>query len=193
MGYRADMSPRRLLLAVLASWLVIPVTCTIVAVPTTRLLIESTARDLQAGEKPHLHPVVAMVDRAAPGKVELVPLEQLAARRAQATTLTAWLPEPNGLVDSGKTRVLWRPVPSSGSRAREMEVLQVAETHTHTFRYAVSKDGAVTPLRSTVYDMSHPFLALALGLMVAVALRFWAAIARGRLAVPPPLPPSLPG
>jgi hypothetical protein len=180
------MSPRRLLLAVLASWFLIPVSCTLVAVPATKLLIAATARDLQAGEKPYLPPIVAMVDSAAPGQVELVPLAELAARRAKTPTLTAWLPKTNGLTDVGDDRVVWRAVPSSGS-AREMEVLQAKETGTHFFRYAVSKDGAVTPLRSTLYDMSHPFMAMALGFVLALLLRFLAARARRRL--PPPVPP----
>jgi hypothetical protein len=182
------MSPRRVLLAILASWLLIPVSCTLVAVPATKLLIESTARDLQAGEKPYLPPIVAVVDSAAPdGAVELVPLAELAARRAKTPTLTAWLPKPEGAIDQGDDRVLWRPVPSTGS-AREMEVVQAKETGSHFFRYAVSKDGAVTPLRSTLYDMSHPFMAMALGFVLALLLRFVAARARRRL--PPPLPPS---
>lgn len=186
------MSPGRVLLAILASWLLVPVTCSVVAVPATRLLIASTARDLQAGEKPYKTPLVAMADAAAPGDVELVPLADVAARRAQTPTLTAWLPEPSGASGEGDDRVVWRPVPSSAG-AREMEVVEAKETHSHFFRYAVSKEGVVTPLRSTLYDMSHSFLALALGLALALVLRFVAVRARRRLARPPPLPlPSAP-
>jgi hypothetical protein len=74
------------------------------------------------------------------------------------------LAKPEGVIDEGdgENRVLWRPVPSSGA-AREMEVVDVHETHAHTFRYAVSKAGEVTPLRSSLYDMSQMFIALALG------------------------------
>lgn len=179
------MSPRRLLIALFASWLLVPVSCTVVMVPVTRLLGASSARDLQAGEKPYLPPYVAMVDSAAPGEVELVPLTEIAARRAKAPTLSAWLPEPNGSLGEGENRVLWRPVPSSGGVAREMEVVKVGDTHTHTFRYAVSKDGAVTPLRSTVSDMSHAFMAMALGLVVALLLRWLAVRARRRLEPAP--------
>jgi hypothetical protein len=96
------------------------------------------------------------------------------------------LPKTDGLTDVGDDRMVWRAVPSS-SGAREMEVLQAKETGTHFFRYAVSKDGAVTPLRSTLYDMSHPFMAMALGFVLALLLRFLAARARRRL--PPPVPP----
>jgi hypothetical protein len=179
------MSPRRLVIAVFASWLMLPVSCTVVTVPVTRLLVASTARDLQAGEKPYLPPVVAMVDSAAAhGDVELVPLADVAARRAQVPTLSAWLPAPQGSIGEDDDRVLWRPVPST-SAAREMEVVQVRETHSHTFRYAVSTDGSVTPLRSTLDDMSQPFMAMALGIVVALLLRWLAVRARRR---PPPVP-----
>jgi hypothetical protein len=181
------MSPRRLLLAVFASWLLVPVTCSVVAVPVTRLLIASTVRDLQAGQPSHLPPFVPVVDRSDSGEVQLVPLADLAARRAQTPTLTAWLPEPKGAAGDGDHRVVWRPVPSTG-HARKMEVMR-GDTHTHTFRYAVSKDGQVTPLRSTLFDMSHMFMALALGIVVALLVRFLAAWARARMARPPPLPP----
>jgi hypothetical protein len=77
------MSPRRLLIAVFASWLMLPVSCTLVAMPTMRLLSAAAVRDLQAGEKPYLPPMVAMADTAKPGPVELVPLDSLAQRRAR--------------------------------------------------------------------------------------------------------------
>lgn len=163
----------------------VPVSCTVVTVPVTRLLIAANVRDLQAGEKPQLQPSVAMVDTAAPGEVVLVPLDKLAARRAQTPTLSAWLPQPDGSSGEGDDRVLWRQVASSAG-GREMELVQAAETHTHTFRYAVAKDGAVTPLRSSVYDMSFMFLALGAGMVVAFFLR-WLAI-RARRRSPPPVP-----
>ena len=183
------MSPRRLLLAVVASWLLVPVTCTVVAVPAMRMLEASTRRDLLAGDKPALPPLVAVVDSAAPDKVELLTLADFTARRSQTPTLTAWLPNPNGAEGEGDERAVWRQVGTRGS-SREMELLQPGDTHTQKFRYAVSKDGAVTPLSSSVFDISHMFMALAVGIVLAVGLRLGAAVARQRRPVPPPLPPT---
>ena len=178
------MSPGRLLSAVFASLLMLPVSCTLVTVPAMRVMERLGVRDLQAGEKSHLPPLVAVVDGTANAKVELIPLEQLAERRARTPTLTPWLPVPNGSSGEGERRELWRQVASSAA-GREMEVVRMSDDYTHTFRYAVSPEGAVRPLRSKVSEVGQMFVALAIGVVVALLLRWLALRARRR---PPPLP-----
>ena len=181
------MSLRRLVIAVFASVLMLPVSCTVVMVPTMRLLMATGERDLRAGETAHLPPSVAMASAAAPDAVEFVPLAQMEARRRETPGLSAWLATPDGIVGENEDRHRWRTLSSSADR-REMELIHAAENYTHTFRYAVTPDGAVTPLRSTLFSIGQMFAAIPVGMAVALLLLWLARRARKRMrATPPPL------
>src|SRR5688500_13847269 len=166
------MPDRRLLLAVLASPLFLPVSCTTVMLPVAHALSHAQVRDVAAGEALYVTPLqLPLVDRADPRAAIALDVAALPAALERWPSLTPRLPPEGNTRGPGKDRLFWR-VLDDGPHGQLVELRHDSLAFKHTVRYRATGTG-VTLLSSRLFSGRHAWpgfavgLAAALGLMVA--------------------------
>jgi hypothetical protein len=169
------MSPKKLLLAVLASVFFLPVSCTVAMFAVARTLPAATTRDLARGDAPHLPIEVPLFAGDAAGEPRFVALADVPAMLAATPALTP-RPPGDGTSGEGESRERWRIIGRDGD-AQVVELQRIRENYAHTVRYRAT-DAGVAPLTSRLWAMHHAFIGFAAG--VATAFAVWLAARRWR-------------
>lgn len=161
------MKVARLFVLLFASQWMVPVSCSVLLLPTMHAASRLGDRDLQAGERPYLPLKIVMQE---PRRVVLVELADVPAQHAAVPVRSLRLDGDQGDVVDGD-RYYWRRV------GAEVEVEHVAENFTHTYRYAVAADGTILPRSSRLLAIGHMFQAVLIAPLLAAGLyrlaRWW--------------------
>lgn len=173
------MISRRLLLAIVASPMFLPVSGAVGAIPASHLFSHASTRDLAAGERAYEPVDVPLVDPAMPGVAVLIPVAQVPEALAKWRSLTLHLPPAGGTPAPDDARVEWRVVDETGG-AQVVELQRIAVRDTHIVRYRTA-DERVTLLTSRMFTRPHSFAGLGVGIVFAVLVHLLARRAKRRL------------
>ena len=176
------MFTRRLLLAIAASPMFLPVSAAVATVPAAHLISLATTRDLAAGAEPHGGPVgVPLVAKAMPGAAVVFPVAQVPDALAKWPSLTPRLPPRGGTAWGDADRLEWT-ARDAGGGAQLVEARYVTRRATRIVRYRAT-DAGVALLTSRMFTRVHAFAGLGVGVAVAVAIYLVARRLRRRLPV----------
>lgn len=171
MSQSDPMHPRTrpLLLAVLASPLFVPVSCTSVMLPVAHGLSHASTRDLAAGEPLYITPLqVPLVDRTDPGMSVAWDVADLPGALARWPGLSPRLPPEGHTQGPGKDHLFWRVLADDpGGQLVELRHENLA--FKHTVRYRATDTGVVL-LSSRLFSDRHSRPGFAVGLLFAVVL-----------------------
>jgi hypothetical protein len=165
------MLSRTLLIAVLASPLFVPVTCTSVMLPVAHGLSHARVHDVAAGEPLYVPEVsVPLVERLNPNPALAVAIDidELPAALQRWPGLTPRLPPDGNTAGPGADRLYWR-VLDEGPDGQRVELLHDGADVEHTVRYRATEAG-VTLLTSRRFSDAESRPGFAVGLAVALAL-----------------------
>lgn len=175
------MFTRRLLIAILASPMFFPVSCSTGAIPAAHGFSFASTRDLAAGEAPYFPPIgIPLVERAAPGAAVVFPAPQVPEALAQWPGLTPRLPPLGNTAGRERdSRVLWKEIESSAD-AELIEVRLVTTGWTRIDRYRAT-DAGIELLTSRVFTRPHAFAGFGVGVVFATVVYALARRAKRRL------------
>lgn len=163
------MVKRSLLLAVLASPLFVPVSCTSVMLPVAHGLSFAGVRDVAAGAAPYATPIqVPLVDRTDPRMALAMDLGELPAALERWPGLTPRLPPEGNTAGPGKDRLYWR-VLSDGADGQRVQLRHDSLAFKHTVVYRAT-DAGVTLLSSRRFSGREAWPGFVVGLGVSLAL-----------------------
>jgi len=163
------MIPRKLLLALLASPMFVPVSCTTAMLPAARGFSQLDARDLAAGEPAQAPLRVLLVDRTWPATALPVPVAEVPAMLERWPGLTPRLPARGATLGPDQEELTWRVLDDAdGVQTVELQVMVSRETLTLHYR---ARETGVEPQAARRFLLWHGAAGFVVALAFALGLQ----------------------